>query len=284
MTPTGINSTQLHFFEQEGYLILPQAVPAALLEKLRTLFDELMFDPAYSEIRTAITLNGNQYISGVEKLCGKGNLASLELLGHPLILSVAETICGPDFFLIQDFAVIKHLGDRTPVLWHQDMHHERTGQCFTMGIYLDDAAENDGALRVVPGSHASGRNICELQHEPFIEVPMRAGDILLHDMMLAHSSEPMTERTIRRVLYFEFLSAAHVRQENIYTEALIHRRTRLQSLAIRYYRELHPDAALFNWTHPLADQFKSDTNQHQALKEIYAQEVGAKPSTYCFNF
>lgn len=91
-------------------------------------------------------------------------------------------------------------GDNTEVLWHQDMLHRHTGNCFTMGIYLDDADAGDGSLRVVPKSHFSSKSICELKQEPDMEVPVKAGDILVHDMMLANSSGLKQHNPLRRVL------------------------------------------------------------------------------------
>jgi ectoine hydroxylase-related dioxygenase (phytanoyl-CoA dioxygenase family) len=283
VNPSGIGSNQLNEFRQQGYCILPQAVPAALLLQLRQLFDEVMQSNDTSSVGTNV-VNGRSYTTTLDKIFNKGNLSCLELLGTPLILQTAATICGPDFFLIQEFAVIKTLGDTTPVLWHQDMLHGRTGQCFTMGIYLDDAAQNDGALRVIPQSHTSAKNICALQHEPSIEVPMKAGDILLHDMMLAHSSGIMQHNSIRRVLYFEFLSVSQVRNESIYSEELLHNRLRLLQLAISHYRNLHPNGEVFHWQNPIPEAVLPAGSFREDLEKICSINVGARPSAYCFEF
>jgi hypothetical protein len=265
-----LTTNQLASFSQNGYVALPAAVSPGLLQKLRQCFEAAMA-PGASGVERAINLvNGQQYITNIEHPCTLGNLACLELMGLPLVLGAAESICGPDFFPIQDFAVVKMLGDDTPVLWHLDMLHEGTGQCCTMGIYLDDADENDGALRIVPGSHRSGLDICEMARQPSVEMPMKAGDILVHDMMLAHSSEPLRQNPLRRVIYFEFLSAAHVRQEAIYPEATIERGQRLLQTALAY-QALLPcpgDAAL--------------QGIRRQLQSLYGQPVKARPSTYCF--
>jgi ectoine hydroxylase-related dioxygenase (phytanoyl-CoA dioxygenase family) len=278
----GLDKTQLHLFQTEGYVVVKGAVSLQLLQQLREQFNELMYDDdKYGKV--SYTLNDKQYVSSLEKLCKKGNLASLELLGSPAILSIAESICGFDFFMIQEFGVIKMLGDTTPVLWHQDMLHERSGQCFTMGIYLDEANPGDGALRVVPRSHTSNKNICSLRHEAFVEIPMQPGDILIHDMMLAHSSMPLQKNKLRRVLYFEFLSAAHVERENIYTQELVNTRTKLLHVAMRYYQQLHPGEQPFNWKGPVCDTFEPAEDVRQSLLEIYQNEINARPSAYvCF--
>jgi Phytanoyl-CoA dioxygenase (PhyH) len=280
-SPSALSKARLDSFNQEGYLVLPGAVPPLLLQSLQQLFAEQMDQDNKITVATNNN-NGNTYINALDKILDKGNLACLELLGAPFILETAATICGPDFFLIQEFAVIKMLGDITPVLWHQDMLHQRTGQCFTMGIYLDDADCGDGALRVIPQSHTSGKNICALQHEPFTEVPMKAGDILVHDMMLAHSSGIMQHNPIRRVLYFEFLSIGQVRNESIYSEELLHNRIQLLQLAIDYYRQQHPDENQFDWYNPIPEAAAPPAPLREALEAICSINVRARPSAYCF--
>ncbi|MDB6075175.1 MAG: hypothetical protein JWO89_2815, partial [Verrucomicrobiaceae bacterium] len=244
------------------------------------LFDDLMSQRDVEGLLVANEIDGVSYIANIETPCWRGNLAALETLGFPLILEVARTICGEEFFCIQDFAVVKMLGDNMPIGWHQDMLHERTGHCFGMGIYLDSAGAGDGALRVVPRSHTSGRNIRELRHEPSIEVPMEAGDILIQDMMLAHASGPLTHRSLRRVLYFIFLSAPQVRRENLYPQALITRRTQVLEIAIEYYRRQHPP--LPEWNTPLLDLVQDPENLRKELAELYREPIRPRPSAYYF--
>lgn len=276
-----LHDSNLTDFETKGFFRLAHVIPADLLVKLRELFDELMDISVPRDGRFVFENKGKQFVTNLDHICGSGNLACLELLGYPPILDIASQICGDDFFLIQEFAVIKNQGDDLPVLWHQDMVHQRKGRCFTMGIYLDDVDAGDGALKVVPGSHLDGRPICELSRLPAIEVPMQAGDLLIHDMMLAHHSEPLLKKSLRRVIYFEFLSAAHVAEENIYTPELVKRRTRLHHLAIRYYKELHPEAIGFSGY--LSDLFPDDNTKtvSEVQEEIYALPINARPSAYC---
>jgi len=278
---TMLTDSNLTEFEINGYFRLSNVLPADLLSRLRDLFDELMDISVPREGRFVYEYKGKQFVTNLDHICGSGNLACLELLGFPPVLELARQICGDDFFLIQEFAVIKNQGDDLPVLWHQDMVHQRKGRCFTMGIYLDDVDAGDGALKVVPASHLDSRPICELSRLDAIEVPMQAGDLLIHDMMLAHYSEPLRKRELRRVIYFEFLSAAHVAKENIYSPELVERRTRLHHLAIRYYNEVHPGAAGFSGQ--LSTLFPDDNSKpvSEILHEIYALPINARPSAYC---
>lgn len=275
-----LTEQQLNTFFTDGYLRFPGFVPPDLLQRLHQLFDELMIPDSSAE-KVLFENKGKKYVTNIERFCHKGNLACLELLGFPPLLEIAKKICGRDFFLIQEFAVIKNLGDDLPVLWHKDMVHNRTGRCFTMGIYLDDACADDGALRVVPGSHLSDDSICDLMKEPFIELPVNAGDVLIHDMLLAHSSEPLKKNKLRRVIYFEFLSAAHVFNEQIYSPELVEQRSRLTYAAVRYYSSLHPGKQQF--IPPVANPVPEDDLRdiHAIVNEICSQPVNARPSAYC---
>jgi Phytanoyl-CoA dioxygenase (PhyH) len=282
-----LTPAEMDGFIQDGFIKIPQAIPPALLKKLQSLFENEM---SHLEDHTTsrIERNGKAYVTNLELLCKKGNLAALELLGSPFLLEIAEQICGTDFFMIQEFAVIKQAGDELPVYWHQDMVHEGKGRCFTIGFYLDSVDAGDGALQVVPGSHRAGKPICELKEYPSIEVPMQAGDILIHDMMLAHSSEPMRRKALRRVLYFEFLSRQHVLQENIYTDELVKNRTHLIHAAIHHYKQVqnaelagqHPHP--FSWKNEWASEYAPVNNLQSLLNQIYSMPIGARPSTYCF--
>ncbi len=283
MSINRITQDQLNNFFTEGYIKIEQIVPAPLMQKLRSYFDEIIND-VYISADKVIHANGNTvFVTNVDKLCYKKNLACLELLGNPFLLEIAEAICGEDFFPIQEFALIKHLGDGLPVLWHQDMVHERKGNCFTVGIYLDDADSNEGALRIIPKSHLSNKDICVLNKEPFIEVPMKAGDILVHDMMLAHSSGLLSQNKLRRVIYFEFLSAKHVFAENIYSKELVDNRTAILKIALEYHQQICPNDIQFEWKNKQDFAFSSGATIEAKLDYIYKMPINARPSAYCFN-
>jgi hypothetical protein len=76
-------------------------------------------------------------------------------------------------------------------------------------LHLDDADEENGALRVLAGSHRFGRlsdeRIDELVQElPEIVCCARAGDALLMRPLLLHASSRSTSARRRRVLHIEY--------------------------------------------------------------------------------
>ena len=75
----------------------------------------------------------------------------------------------------------------------------------TARIHLDDVTDENGPLKVVPGSHATGKKMTLGETTP-CTIFANAGDVLLMRPLLAHcsgNSLPETQRH-RRILHLEF--------------------------------------------------------------------------------
>lgn len=82
-------------------------------------------------------------------------------------------------------------------------------QMITVRLHLDDADESNGALRVLPGSHAQGRLAMEQIDEwrervPEVTCVVRAGGALLMRPLLLHASGRSVSERHRRVLHLEY--------------------------------------------------------------------------------
>jgi ectoine hydroxylase-related dioxygenase (phytanoyl-CoA dioxygenase family) len=159
------------------------------------------------------------------------------LLTSEIVLPIVQTI------LDQNAKVVRGIFfDKTPVAnwkvpWHQDLtialqqkvelpgysawsikagiHHvqpplEVLEQMLTVRIHLDAADENNGALRVIPGSHRSGK-IPQSQISHYANVPItccaNSGDALLIRPLLLHASSPANSPNHRRIIHLEYCSA-----------------------------------------------------------------------------
>lgn len=255
-----------------GFLKIPGLIEPALLRKLHDLFHELMHTSTPDQDMVVLNNGTQNYIINIDKLCHRGNLACLELFGLPALTDIARQFCGADFFSLQEFAVIKNRGDESQVLWHQDLIYPLDkGSCINIGIYLDEVGNHDGALRVVPGSHRSDLDICTLKNEPSQEIPMQAGDVLVHDMRLAHSSQALREKELRRVIYFEFMPAALMLEMGLCNEQEIQTRRQLAELAATYYKQQHT-----------AETIDADALRKQ-IEQIYQIPIRHFPSAYCLD-
>jgi hypothetical protein len=79
----------------------------------------------------------------------------------------------------------------------------------TLRLHLDDCPADNGALRVVPGSHTAGRLSDDAMNRWIAETPAetidaRRGDVLVMRPLLLHASSRTERPRHRRVLHLEF--------------------------------------------------------------------------------
>jgi ectoine hydroxylase-related dioxygenase (phytanoyl-CoA dioxygenase family) len=280
-----LSSEQKQSFITNGYLKLPQAIPSNLLEELRNAVDNLYAVGDQLPDSTVLeSTNKQKFVVAIDKIAAKNEPVFRQLLGSPLLLSIAESICGADFFPVQDFVVIKTLGDQNEVKWHQDVIsncHEKT---FMIGFYLDPTNDENGALRVIPESHTSDLPICELQKMEYQSLDMEAGDILIHNLKMAHSSGELSTFLQRRVVYFEFMASNTILKEQLYPESFVQLRTSLIPNAISCFKEAYPNETPFLWKHPEKEKYAVATNPILAMQEVYQVKKQVKAANYCFDF
>ena len=174
----------------------------------------------------------------VDYIHGKGEPASLELLGSRAVLGIAESLAGPDFVPTYESMVMKSAGDGAPVPWHQDAVHARRHRLFNVDVYLDDSRRGAGALHVIPGSQVQRTDACALAETygwelpGAIEVELEAGDVLVHDDMIVHGSPPASGNALRRTIYFEFRAAQSILEDGPWTPEWMDARLRLVPLAL----------------------------------------------------
>jgi hypothetical protein len=91
---------------------------------------------------------------------------------------------------------------------HVEAPREVLDAMLTARIHLDDVTEENGPLKVVPGSHHSGKPLI-LGETPPWSILVRRGDVLLMRPLVAHcsgNSHPDCQRH-RRVLHLEFAAS-----------------------------------------------------------------------------
>ena len=208
-----------HSIEQHGFAIAPDVMPAGALQELLSVLGP---------------------VSGAGR---RGLLA---------VPAVAVLACAPQFLDLvrphlaaEPFPVRAIYFDKSPdanwlVPWHQDLTlalrskadvdsfgpwSTKDGiphvqppvtlleQMLTVRLHLDDADESNGALRVVPGSHRTGRLSAELiaemrNRQPEHLCAVSAGDALLMRPLLLHASGRSSSAHHRRVLHIEYAAFA----------------------------------------------------------------------------
>jgi ectoine hydroxylase-related dioxygenase (phytanoyl-CoA dioxygenase family) len=211
-------------FEAAGYAVLPSLISREDLSTLQQEVDRL--------------LSASSSRGGARNVLGKSALLQdLATAGPPAQAAAAILGSGAQPTKLTVF-------DKTPdanwkVPWHQDLtiavaeRREVPGfgpwtvkdgvlhvqpptsvleNVLAIRLHLDDTPADNGALRVLPGSHRFGRlspsQIAEIrQRTPKETCEVPAGGAMLMSPLLLHASSASDSPSRRRVLHFEYSAA-----------------------------------------------------------------------------
>ncbi len=279
---------QVTFFDQNGYLILRNLIPADLLEKLQAagqgwIRQGMELPPGTEDYRFREE-GGKRVMFRVDYLHNKGYPASLELLGSPHILGVVESMSGINFVPTYEAMVFKQEGEGVVIRWHQDAIHPRRWRIYNLDLYLDASRREAGALYVIPGTQTARQPFCNIEtgfgwdHPDAIQVEMEPGDVLLHDVMVAHGSPATHGKALRRTIYYEFRPAEEILAEGPWDRPWVDRRLRLLPIALKRYSEAYPVADQFTWN--ISDEFRPQAIQEDEV-ELKVAHIVHTPGEYC---
>jgi ectoine hydroxylase-related dioxygenase (phytanoyl-CoA dioxygenase family) len=160
--------------------------------------------------------------------------AVLPLIFNEKLKEVVRQLMGKDYFAVKSIYFDKPPQSNWFVAWHQDLtisvdkRAEIEGygpwtvkqnqfavqpplpvleQNCTIRIHLDAAGKENGALKVIPGSHAKGiyrPETIDWNKEKELICEVGAGGIMLMKPLLLHASGRTTNHQPRRVLHIEF--------------------------------------------------------------------------------
>lgn len=153
------------------------------------------------------------------------------LVRHPRILDAVEGVIGPNIVVRGTSFFIKEPRDPRYVSWHQDATYWGLDplDVVTAWVAISESTEENGAMRVVPGTHTetqiphietfSPDNMLSRGQEIAVAVdPAKAvtlalepGQMSLHHVLLVHGSEPNPSAR-RRIGFAIRYMPTHVRQ------------------------------------------------------------------------
>ena len=163
-----------------------------------------------------------------------------ELVRHAAILDAVEDIIGPNIICWTTNFFIKEANSPAYVSGHQDSTYWglSTDEVITAWLALTDAPVESGAMKFWPGSHNmlqlehrdtfDGENLLSRGQEVAVDVPadqgvlvpLKAGEISLHDVKLMHGSAP-NETDCRRVGRAIRHIPPHVKQVKVRDSAML---------------------------------------------------------------
>ena len=154
------------------------------------------------------------------------------LVHEPRIVDAVEDVLGPNLLCWSTNFFIKEANDPSFVSWHQDATYWglSTPDVMTTWVAFTPATIANGAMKVAPRTHTQqlahrdtfepnnlltrGQEIAvDVAKDASIDMPLQAGQMSLHHVLLAHGSEPNRTNDRRIGLAIRYVPT-HVHQIN----------------------------------------------------------------------
>ncbi|MBX3118602.1 MAG: phytanoyl-CoA dioxygenase family protein [Fimbriimonadaceae bacterium] len=219
-----LTDDQVRFFQEEGYLVLPQVSAPDEIEAIRRIYDRLFQARAGRE-------TGNQFdLAGDDEEGSEAKLPQIldpsgfapemkETLAWANARAVMEQLLGAPLSWQGDHAILKPAGQGAPTPWHQDeAYWDETSDHSNLSCWipLQDVDIEMGCMHYIPGSHLGevlkhqqiGNNpkVHGLEIAPdagvdltaAVGVPLPAGGCVIHHQRTLHYAPGNTSDQDRR--------------------------------------------------------------------------------------
>lgn len=180
---SGLNSEQIAFYKDQGYLLVEDAIPIEDMQlliselnetvdqnaqqaqakgELSELFEDEPFERRLARIvESASNPSESSFTDTLfEGLHGKLKTDGMfAVMTHPAILDIVESLIGPEILVHPQFNIRPKLPnqDTSVVPWHQDLGYLQADASDTFmvnfWIPLVDATVENGCMEVIAGSH-----------------------------------------------------------------------------------------------------------------------------------
>ncbi|MDB5309668.1 MAG: hypothetical protein JWO38_3870 [Gemmataceae bacterium] len=213
--------------EADGYVLLPAVLEAREVGEGLAEWDEVQKRNAADP---AILTGAGGHVSGARNLLRMWP-GVVGLVRRPGLLDRLAHLLGPEAGVVRALFFDKPPGNGWALPWHKDYNvavraHGPTGRfskpttkagvphveapidllerMVTVRVHLDEMTDENGPLRVIPGSHRNAHGADPVTHLPVV-IRCRAGDVLLIRPLVTHASghcDPNTTRH-RRIVHLE---------------------------------------------------------------------------------
>ena len=237
--PDFLSAAQLRQFRQDGYLVLPDMLAPDACARIRTLVQAHLRDAVapleyeaevgYPGAPDSLDAPGGGTVRRLKDAYQRDTslrawaedgriVASMaQLMEEPVVLTLAHHNC----------VMTKHPRYGTATGWHRDIRYWRfaRNELVTVWLALGDERVENGALRVIPGSHRFDIKPEQLDALDFlrpdapenaalfaqgIAVELQAGDVLLFHSGLFHAAGPNRQDEVKMSVAFAYRGASNL--------------------------------------------------------------------------
>ncbi|GCE13036.1 phytanoyl-CoA dioxygenase family protein [Tengunoibacter tsumagoiensis] len=235
VTSDTLSQEEKRQLDEQGYLLFPELIDGVLLEQLRAKYEELMEKEGQS---AGLEVHQEQGTRRLSDLVNKGEIFDY-VYTHPRVLAAIFHIIGGEFKLSSLNARDAIPGEGHQVL-HADWGHLAADEPFHVANSLwmvDDFTRDNGATRVVPGTHHLRQTPQEALADPAAAHPEQvlaiapAGTVLVFNSHLWHGGTRNTTQKTRRALHSYYVARDFPQQLD-----------QSQYIRLKTYRRISPAA------------------------------------------
>jgi len=226
-----LTDAQIAAYHRDGYLAVPRLIDAERIEALRRVTDAFV-ERSRAAIRSDAMFDLDpRHTAATPVLRRIKNPADNDPLYHWVglespIVDVVTELLGPSIRFHHSKLNLKGSHTGAPVEVHQDaaFYPHSNDDVLAVGLLLDDATAENGAMALLPGSHRGpvhthfdthGRfvgcmadeDIARLDRRGAVLLALPAGSIHIHHYRLVHWSAPNTSPGERRLLINSYTAA-----------------------------------------------------------------------------
>lgn len=195
-----LSRKEVEQYQKDGFYFPLRAMPESEAGEYRKKLEE--YEASHEPImKTALRNKPHLVFTWINKL-----------IRDPRILDPVEDILGPNILAWGTNFFIKDPGDKAFISWHQDSTYWGLSHpdVVTAWIALSDVTVENGAMRMLPGSHlldqlphvdtfaennllTRGQEVqVEVDESKTVDVPLKPGEMSLHHVRIVHGSGPNT--------------------------------------------------------------------------------------------
>ena len=224
-----LNTSQIEFYRENGYVIVPDVVGPDVLAKARAKLAELIeksrevsasdavydLEDAHTPRNPRVRRIKDPHING--EIYGK-------MLKSPELMDLVVQLIGPDLRMDHTKLNIKPARGGEPVEWHQDwaFYPHTNDDILEVGVMIEDCTLENGPMLMIPGSHRGP--VFDHHHDGYfagaidpaaagldigkaVPVTGQAGSISLHHVRTVHGSRDNLSDRDRPLLLFGYVAA-----------------------------------------------------------------------------
>jgi ectoine hydroxylase-related dioxygenase (phytanoyl-CoA dioxygenase family) len=215
--PTTITPEQAQQYDDLGYFVVEDAFDA---ETMQRVDNELVPGDAAVKTFLANAPEGRFSVAGLDTQTVAPHAVTRSaylrtFVAHPLLAGIARDLVGPNVRLYWDQSVYKQPHSAEPVLWHQDNGYTyiEPQAYLTCWIALTDATPENGCVSVMPRVHRDGTlahrttpvgEECWGDWEAAVDVPVRAGSIVVFSSLTPHATKRNTTDDVRKAYIVQY--------------------------------------------------------------------------------